>query len=127
MFGDARMGGVPFWCPTDIHRAMKINKAAGSVFLHGQFMDDIGLSVSPAAEVHWFREKKRAVITLVNNTASAQTYNVRLDLKQWSTGGYPKYAIALASGDKLSFKNLNNVLSFSVSVPAGQVDAISIR
>jgi hypothetical protein len=127
MFGDARMGGVPFWCPTDIHRAMKINLAAGSVFLHGQFMDDIGLTASPATEVHWFRGKDRAVITIINNGSIAQTYEVRLDLKQWKMRDYLKYATALASGDKLLLKNLNNTMIFSVSVPAGQVEAISIK
>lgn len=127
MFGDARMGEVPFWCPTDIQRAKRIDAVAAPIFWHGEFMDDIGLSSSPETEVHWFRDKVQAVITVVNNGDSAQVFNVRLSLSQLKWKGFPTSATALAAGEKLKLSKEDGFLTFKVSIPPHQVEAVLIR
>ncbi len=127
MFGDARMGGVPYWCPTDIQRAKKIDDAVSPIFWHGEFMDNIGLSSSPQTEVHWFRYKGQVVITVVNNNDASQDFDVRLELSQLNWKGFPSRAQALASGRYVQITRGDGYLSFTVSVPAKQVEAVLIR
>ena len=127
MFGDARMGGVPFWCPTDIQRAKKIDDAASSIFWHGEFMDDIGLSSFPQTEVHWFRYKDQVVITVMNNNDASQDFDVRLETSQLNWKGFPSSAQALASDRNLKITRRDGYLSFTVTVPAKQVEAVLIR
>ena len=40
LFGDARMGGVPYWGVTDLGRNRAINAQVGDLFWDGVFMDD---------------------------------------------------------------------------------------
>ena len=82
LFGDASIGGVPYWCPTDLVRAKRINAAASDFFWTGQFMDNIGLtcttqSGAPGA-ARWFRKGKDVLITVSNPTHEPQTYEVSL-------------------------------------------------
>ena len=145
LFGDPGMGGIPYWCPTDIHRAMRINRAAGDTFWRGRYMDNIGLSADPAAEVHWFLDRSRAVLTVRNNSAAAQTFTLTLSLPSRSNAGAyhglreaereltslrrrgPKKAATLAAGEALTARIAGGRLVAPLSVPAGQVEAALIE
>jgi hypothetical protein len=127
MFGDARMGDIPYWCPTDIHRAMRINAAAGEVFRQGRFMDDVGLTVTPAAEVHWFRDRSRAVLTVVGAGQTEQTYALRVDLSALGQTTAPKSAKMLAADKPAPVRIEDGALVAEVTVPPGQVEAVLIE
>lgn len=123
MFGDPRMGDIPFWCPTDIHRALRINAAAGEVFQRDRFMDDQGLTIMPEAEAHWFSGRSRAVVTVVNAGASAQAFVLRLA----SVGRPPASARALAGDQTVATQIDEGALTLEVEVPAGQVEAVLLQ
>jgi hypothetical protein len=127
MFGDSRMGDIPYWCPTDIHRAMRINAAAGDVFLHGRFMDDVGLTVTPAAEVHWFRDRSGAVLTVVGTGQTEQTYALRIDLTALGHTTAPKSARMLAADKPAPVRIDNGALVAEATVPPGQVEAVLLE
>jgi hypothetical protein len=148
MFGDPQMGGVPFWCPTDIQRAKKINDAVGSIFWDGRFMDDIGLSAPQGAEVHWFRQGPRVVLTVkiklrdaesldigsgrerpdvTQRLGSATAITVGLNLSDLGRKTPPRAARALAADAPVSVRIENHRLIIPVQVPAGQVEAVLLE
>ncbi len=127
MFGDSRMGDIPFWCPTDIHRAMRINAGAGDVFLRGRFLDDVGLTATPAAEVHWFRDRSRIVLTVVGAAQQEQTYALRLELAALGQAGPPKSARMLAADRAAQVRVEDGALVTEVAAPPGQVEAVLLE
>ena len=127
LFGDARLGGVPYWCPTDIARARRINALAASFFWDGDFQDTLNLSIDQGGEAHWFREGSKALITVFNPRDGVREFNVRL-------GGslatqYPKgpVATALASGIATPATLEGGVIRLNVKVPPRQVEAVLLR
>ncbi|MCC6727932.1 MAG: hypothetical protein IT208_01180 [Chthonomonadales bacterium] len=127
LFGDARMGGVPYWCPTDLARNRRIYAAAAPLFWSMRFMDDIGLSAEPAAEVHWFRDRSRALLTAHSPAASERALTLRLDTTALGRRTPPRRARALAAGNDAPARVVDGALEVSVTVPAGQVEAVLLE
>ncbi len=124
MFGDSRMGDVPYWCPTDIARARRINAAAAPVFQHGRFLDDQGLTVSPEAEAHWFLAGSRAVVTVTSPPGQERLYTVRIGLDRLGRADRPAQATALAAGTAVDTRLRRGARELQVRVPPGQVEAV---
>ena len=123
LFGDARMGGTPFWCPTDIHRAARIDTVAGKLMREATFMDNIGLSSDPQTEVHWFRGKTQVVLTGANLSKTDHTVTITMDLKALRRSRLPKRAHSAATGVAAMVVLNGASLLVSAPIPAGQVDA----
>jgi hypothetical protein len=144
MFGDPKMGGVPVWCPTDIHRAKKIYDAVRSIFWDGRFMDDIGLSAPQGAEAYWFRQGPRVVLTVKSKAPHvdlgfgtpkerpdvtrpvrpATVFTVGLNLSDLGRKTPPRAARALAADVPVNVRIENDRLIVPVEVPAGEVEAV---
>lgn len=124
LMSDAALGAMPYWCPSDIHRAKRINDAVGEVFLKGELMDAQGLTSEPATRVHWFRRGARVVVAVSNDTDAEQTY--RVDLK--TPGGMAPTTAqgrALASDAPVAVGAAQDGWEFTVTVPARQVEAVT--
>ncbi len=125
LFGDARLGGVPYWCPSDIGRAKRINAVAGKLLLEGDFRDDIGLTVDGGGEGHWFRQGKQVAVTVYNPGSERATFKVSLAPGELGPVSLPKSAKALAEPDQqVTPAVVDGTLTFSVSVPGRQVEAV---
>jgi hypothetical protein len=128
LFGDASLGGVPYWCPTDLARAKRINAGASAFFWNGSFMDDIGLTCTTQSgspgEAHWFKKGNDFVITVANPTHEQQLYEVSLEQATRGAFSRLKQAKALAASAEVAFQANSNRLTLKLAVPAGQVDAV---
>lgn len=125
LFGDSRMGGVPYWCPTDIGRARSINAVASDVFWRGEYHDDTGLSATPSTEVHWFSAWRKVVVTVANTGTEAADYVVALRRDEESLKSASLIsAKTLAARQRVDLTVTPETLSFRVTVPAGQVEAV---
>ena len=122
MFGDSSMGAIPFWCPTDIHRAARINCAVKDVFIKGEFRDNVGLTTEPAARAHWFRDGKRIVVSVANEGDQDREFTVRLRW-EWKL---PAEGKALAADQTVAVRGENGRLAFTVKVPARQVETVLV-
>jgi hypothetical protein len=131
LFGDASIGGVPYWCPTDLSRAKRINAAASDFFWTGQFMDDVGLTCTTQSgaigAAHWFRKGKDLLITVSNPSGAPQTYEVSLVPATSGMVSGLKRAKALADGVEVPLRTGSNHLTVQVVVPAGQVEAVLVK
>ncbi len=123
LFGDARMGGIPFWCPTDIHRAARIDAAAGKLMREATFMDNIGLNSDPQTEVHWFRGKNQVVLTGTNLSAVDRTVTLTINLKALGRRNQPKRTRSAASNTAVKCQLDGKSQVIKSMIPAGQVDA----
>ena len=131
MFGDASIGGVPYWCPTDLARAKRINAAASDFFWNGEFRDNIGLTCTTRSgalgTARWFRKDNDLLITVSNPTREQQKYEVSLERGTSGTFSRLKQAKALADGVEVPFQADSNHLTVKVAVPAVQVDAVLVK
>ncbi len=120
LFGDATLGGVPYWCPTDIGRGKRMNAQAADFFWNGAFHDDIGLSLNGPGEAHWFSRDKAILITVHNTSQEAQTYEVQLKTV------VPALTAArlLAEGTEIPVSIEGDQVTLKMPVPAGQVEAV---
>lgn len=124
LFGDATLGGVPYWCPTDLARARRIGERVASVFLDGDFRDDLGLTVTGPGEAHWFRQGDEAVLCVLNRAGDNQTFDVVL--KPTPPAPQPPYAraVAVAAGTEVPLTHTPEACFLRLSIPAGQVEAV---
>lgn len=127
LFGDPGMGGIPYWCPTDIHRAMRINRVAGHLFLSGSYMDSAGLTSNPKTEALWFRGRREAVVTVRNTGGQDQSFTVDLELDRCPRHRLPISTRELAAGVNVPVYQKAGHLTIPVSVPAGQVEAVLLK
>jgi len=127
LFGDASIGGVPYWCPTDFRRTRRIYSVAFEVFDRGAFRDNIGLTASDGARCHWFHHGNRAVLTVHNGAAEPRKITLTLDLAQVGRSVAPKVASALAAGAPITPVVEEGRLRVTVEVPAGQIEAALLR
>lgn len=125
MFGDARMGGIPYWCNTDLAREAAIRKGSIGIMTTGRFMDNLGLTSAPGVEVHWFKQGKSALLTVYNGGAPGV---IKLMLDDAEFGGKaPRKARALAASADVAPTREGGKLVVSVEVPAGQVEAVLVE
>ncbi len=135
MFGDPATGSVPYWAPTDIHRAMRIDDAVGPLFWRSRYMDDRGLTADPGCEALWFKTPGRIIITLRNLTGEdLKLAWASLDLRGLSLAGPPRAATALAAGQaanwSLEARSPEGLRDLRVTVPvlpARQVEAVLVE
>lgn len=127
LFTDARMGGIPYWCPSNIHRNRKINEAVGSFFWVARFMDDIGLTAPEGVEVHWLRRGKRAVVTVFNASGTAEPITVSIASSHLASRRPPTMVRATASSESVQAVASPEGLSLTVRVPAREVEAVDVR
>lgn len=127
MFGDPGTGSVPYWSPTDINRARRIDDAVGPLFWEALYRDDQGLAADPTCEAVWFRAEGKAIVTLRNLTAADADLTVRLALAQTGQDGAPATARALAAGADLTPTAEEGRLVLTVRVPARQVEAVLLE
>ena len=127
LFGDARMGGVPYWGVTDLGRNRAINAQVGDLFWDGVFMDDQGLETSPSTEGHWFLAEDEAVVTVVNDASVPVRFLVTLDLRRAGKQSLPTSARAIAAEQDVAPVIWENHVVFEVSVPARQMEAVHLR
>jgi hypothetical protein len=127
LFGDARMGGIPYWCPSDITRNRRINAAIGELFWNAEFLDDMGLTASDGAEVHWFLKGKQAVVTVFNASGAAEAISVTTAANRLPSRSSPRIARATASDEPVEARMDPAGLSLRVRVPPGQVEAILLK
>ena len=131
LFGDASIGGVPYWCSTDLGRAKRINAAASDFFWKGEFNDNIGLTCATQSgalgTACWFRKGKDLLITVSNQTREPQTYEVSLVRDATAAYDRPKQATALAAGVAVPLQADSTHLTVEVAVPAGQVEAVLLK
>jgi hypothetical protein len=123
VMSDAALGAMPYWCPSDIHRADRINAAAGEVFLKGEFLDNQGLTSEPVARLHWFRAGRRVVVSVSNDSDAEQTYRVHLRPAGWLPVA-PAKARALAAGGPVAVAAAEGAWEFMVTVPGRQVESV---
>ena len=124
MFGDATLGGVPYWCATDAGRAKRIGRQAAVFFIGGDFRDDIGLTLTAPGEAHWFTQGKEALISVYNPTKESQTYVVRLKTKIRPGDAPYASARALAAEADIPLTATADGFSVKVIIPARQVEAV---
>lgn len=124
LFGDASIGGVPYWCPTDIGRAMRINPQAGEFFWKGEFRDNIGLSVAAPGEAHWFRKGKQALIVVFNPKQEDKSFQCSLVMdEEWTR--QPSWTVrSLAAGTEAQAQVQEGRLVTEAHVPARQLEAV---
>jgi hypothetical protein len=123
LFGDPLLGGVPYWCPTDIHRTKRIYAAAKDLLRTLRFMDDIGLSVPEGAEAHWWKKGRRALLSVMNRTDKEQSFDVRLSCDRTGIGGPPRMARALADDAAVAVAlSADGNVALQITVPPGQVE-----
>lgn len=127
LFGDARIGGVPYWGVTDLGRNRAINAQVGDLFWDGVFMDDQGLETSPSTEGHWFLADDEAVVTVVNDASVPVRFLVTLDLRRAGKQSLPTSARAIAAEQDVAPVIWENHVVFEVSVPARQMEAVHLR
>lgn len=127
LFGDARMGGVPYWGVTDLGRNRAINDQVGRIFWEGTFMDDQGLVLTPAAEGYWFLADNEAVITVVNDSSVPVRYLVTLDPCPHLKGRMPQSARAVAAGQSLAPVMWEGHVVFELTVPQRQMEAAHLQ
>jgi hypothetical protein len=126
-FGDARIGGVPYWCPSDIPRARRINAEASAFFWDGEFRDTLGLSIDNDGEAHWFTKGSRVLVTLFNPHDGPREFTVRLQTAQINRSVQHRTAKALASGVEAATSLDAGSIRLSVKVPPRQVEAVVLR
>jgi Domain of unknown function (DUF6259) len=124
LFGDPATGSVPYWAPTDIHRAMRIDGVVGPLFWTAQFMDDQGLTTDAEGEALWFRAPRQLVVTFRNLTDADRDLAARLDLRRTGQTGAPRSARALAAGKDVAVTVEHGRLEFTAPVPGRQVEAV---
>jgi len=127
LFTDARMGGIPYWCPSDIHRNRRINRAVGSVFWSARFMDDIGLDAPSGVEAHWFLKGRQAVVTVLNAAGVQGPIAVGIDARLLPAKAAPRTCRATASDEPATATLAGDAVRLSVRVPTGQVEAVLLE
>ncbi|MHB8972645.1 MAG: hypothetical protein ACYC3X_21970 [Pirellulaceae bacterium] len=127
LFGDARLGGVPYWCPSDISRTRRINAQASSFFWNGEFRDTLDLSIDQGGEAHWFREGSQALITVFNPHDGTREFTVRLGGMLVNQNGQCLTAMSLTSGTATQVTLDGNCIRLNVTVPSHQVEAVLVR
>jgi hypothetical protein len=127
LFGDARSGGVPYWCPSDISRARRIDTEASSFFWDGEFRDTLGLSIDNGGEARWFTKDSRALVTLFNPYDRTREFTVRLRTAGMNRPMQHPTAMALASGVEVATSFDGGSIRLSVKVPPGQIEAVVLR
>ena len=122
LFGDARIGGVPYWCPSDIARALRINAEASSFFWDAEFRDTVGLLIDNGGEARWFRKDSQALVTLFNPHDRPRELAVRLRAAEMNWHGQLPTAKVLAAGIKVpvSLDGSSIRLSVKVRPPRGR-------
>jgi hypothetical protein len=126
LFTDARMGGIPYWCPSNIHRNRRINEAVGEFFHEARFLDDIGLRAPEGIEVHWFRKGKRAVLTVFNASGTAEPVAVTIAGAHIPAGA-PRATRAIVLDEAITPEPVTDGLALRVRVPAREVEAVLIE
>jgi hypothetical protein len=124
LFGDATLGGVPYWCATDHARARRINDRAAAFFLDGDCRDDVGLTLAGPGEAHWFVKDGEALISVRNASGQDQTFDVVLEPGALATDGPYARALALAANADIPLGRAGPAFSLRFPVPSGQVEAV---
>ena len=127
LFGDARIGGVPYWCPSDIARARRINAEASSFFWDAEFRDTVGLLIDNGGEARWFRKDSQALVTLFNPHDRPRELAVRLRAAEMNWHGQLPTAKVLAAGIKVPVSLDGSSIRLSVKVRRRQVEAVMLR
>lgn len=127
LFGDPRLGGVPYWCPSDIARARRINAQASPFFWDGEFQDTLNLSTDQGGEVHWFRKGSEALITVFNPLDGAREFNIRFGGTLVDQDRQHLTAMALTSGTATPATLDGNSIRLKVNVPPRQVEAVLLK
>ncbi len=127
LFTDARMGGIPYWCPSNIHRNRRINEAVGGFFWTARFMDDIGLTGTDGIEGHWFVKGRRAVVTVFNATGTNEPIAVTIAPDRLPASSHPRLCKATASDETVQARITGLGLTLAVRVPPREVEAILVE
>jgi len=124
LFGDATLGGVPYWCATDLARARRISERAASFFLDGDFRDDVGLTLAGPGEAHWFLKDREALISVYNPTGQDQAFEVALEPGAQAPDQPFARALALAANADVPLSRSGPAFALRLTVPPGQVEAV---
>ena len=121
------MGGIPYWCPSNIHRNRRINEAVGGFFWTARFMDDIGLTGTDGIEGHWFVKGRRAVVTVFNATGTNEPIAVTIAPDRLPASSHPRLCKATASDETVQARITGLGLTLAVRVPPREVEAILVE
>jgi hypothetical protein len=125
VFGDARMGGVPFWCPTDVRRARVLFDALGDFFVGAAFGGDRGVRAT-GGDAYWFAADATVVVTVAADPRSTSgAVSVELDPAVIPVvAGAHLAGRAVVAAIDVDIVAQGDRICLSISVPPGEVDAV---